>query len=241
LGVFAATDLKSGLRRLVQVAAVLAATAALLSYSRSAVAAIALTLVLAGLLVGRKVALRVILLLAITGIVVWIAMPGLAGRYAETSDRDLDRNYEGGRIFIWLNSWDIIRNHPLLGVGTGNFETEYAARLRPDIESFRKHAHAHNDLINIAASNGIPGACLFAGLWVVVLRLFWRQWRRLDSGVPRYYALAALLASIAFFLTSLTEATFADEEVRQLLMFTWAAGLWPLYNGRAVAGGPETS
>jgi len=31
-------------------------------------------------------------------------------------------------------------------------------------------------------------------------------------------------------VSSLTEATFADEEVRQLMMFIWAAGLSVWYN-----------
>jgi len=30
---------------------------------------------------------------------------------------------------------------------------------------------------------------------------------------------------VAFVITSLTEATFADEEVREMLMFIWAVGL----------------
>jgi hypothetical protein len=45
-------------------------------------------------------------------------------------------------------------------------------------------------------------------------------------------ATASLLGSAAFAVTSLFEATFADEEVRQLLMFVWALGLASVYQER---------
>jgi hypothetical protein len=68
-------------------------------------------------------------------------------------------------------------------------------------------------------------------MWLSVFYYIWRGWRRAGpTGANGRYFLAALLGSITFFLTSLIEATFADEEVRQLLMFIWAAGLWPYYN-----------
>ena len=43
--------------------------------------------------------------------------------------------------------------------------------------------------------------------------------------MDRRLSLAAFIGSVMFFLTSLIEATFADEEVRQLLMLIWAVGL----------------
>ncbi|MCH7689568.1 MAG: hypothetical protein IIA17_00810, partial [candidate division Zixibacteria bacterium] len=55
------------------------------------------------------------------------------------------------------------------------------------------------------------------------------------SRSKRIFCAAAAVGSIAFFMTSLTEATFSDEEVRQLLMFVWAAGLYPLAGDQPAA------
>jgi O-antigen ligase len=116
----------------------------------------------------------------------------------------------------------------MFGVGQGNFKDAYSSHLRPDISESRKHAHAHNDLLNIAAISGIPGAVFSLGMWITVLCYFWKGWRRMrNRGSEAHFMLAALAGSIVFFVSALFEATFADEEVRQMLMFVWAAGLWP--------------
>lgn len=209
-------------------AGVLATTVTILSYCRGVIAGLAIALVLLGLLLSRRHLAVILTILLVAVATVAIIKPGLVVRYRGTADRDFNADYEGGRLFIWKNSWEIIKQHPVLGVGAGNFETEYASLLRPDVPGFRKHVHAHNDFFNVAATHGVPCLVLFGGLWLSVLSYFFVGWRRRQAfpGEGRFF-LAALIGSIVFLSTSLTEATFADEEVRQMLMFIWAAGLWP--------------
>jgi O-antigen ligase len=139
----------------------------------------------------------------------------------------LDPQYEGGRIFIWTNSARIITSNPVFGVGQGNFRDVYAENLRKDIPDFRKQVHAHNDFINIAAIGGLPAALFFIGIWVLLFGYMRRIWRS-SSHTPGLKPLlaAAMTGATVFVVTSLTEATFADEEVRQMLMFVWAVGLF---------------
>jgi len=93
--------------------------------------------------------------------------------------------------------------------------------VRPDIPEIRKHAHAHNDLLNVAAVAGIPGALFFLGIWLALFLTLWKGWRAAAlENRHRAYLGGAILASAFFFACSFTEAAFADEEVRQ------AAGLW---------------
>jgi len=126
----------------------------------------------------------------------------------------------------------VIQENPIFGVGQGNFKAAYSSHLRVDIPEKRKHVHAHNDLLNVAAISGVPGAVFFLGMWLAALGYFWKGWRMRRKAEPDgTLALAALVGSVVFFVTSLFEATFADEEVRQMLMFIWAAGLWPRYKG----------
>jgi O-antigen ligase len=202
--------------------AALLATA--LTLSRGATAACGVTLVMLGLILGRRyylpvLALVVALLLAVT------TVPGVKERFVGGMANDLDPAYEGGRLFIWSHSVRIIAENPVIGIGAGNFYEVYGARLRPDIPQKRRLTHAHNDPLNVAALSGIPGAIFFEAMWVVVLVFLWRGFR--DSGrseQQRRICLAALMGSVVFWTGSLIEATFADEEVRQMLMFIWAAG-----------------
>lgn len=231
LGVRKAVDLTAGRRQLFLAGSVLAMAVTLLSFSRGSVIAVVVGLLVAGLILGRKYLVSMVGVLVLMGLVVALLLPGLVNRFTEAAQKELSLEYEGSRPFIWQKSLSIAREHPIFGVGPGNFEAEYAARLRPDIPDYRKHVHAHNDLINMVAVYGLPGFLLFAGLWISVFGYTYggfRQRRAFKEG-DRFF-LAATLGSVAFFTTSLFEATFADEEVRQLLMFVWAVGLWPWYN-----------
>lgn len=230
-GIRRVEGLTSARRQLFLAGSVLAMAVTLLSFSRGSVIALVVGLLVAGVILGRKYLISMVGLLALMAFVVALLLPGLVDRFTEAVQKDLSLEYEGSRPFIWQKSLSIARDHPIFGVGPGNFEPEYAARLRPDIPDYRKHVHAHNDLINMVAVYGLPGFLLFTGLWIVLFGYTYggfRRRRQFDDG-DRFF-LAATLGSVAFFTTSMFEATFADEEVRQLLMFVWALGLWPWYN-----------
>jgi O-antigen ligase len=248
--------------------------ATVLSYSRGPIAALAVGLVLLGLILGRRYLVYSLGTIAVAAVAILIIMPGLTARFSGKTTKDLGGVYEGGRVFIWKNSLRVIQENPIFGVGQGNFKAAYSSHLRADIPEKRKHAHAHNDLLNVAAISGIPGAVFFLGMWLAAIGYFWKGWRmrqkmgrdssksqrnRVGAGLvsaqdkelwrhkaatyasPHHVwdnlgpdgtlALAALVGSVVFFVTSLFEATFADEEVRQMLMFIWAAGLWLWYKG----------
>jgi O-antigen ligase len=208
----------------------LAMLAVVLTSSRTPIAAILISLVFCATIRAGKARLIPLALLVGLGLVA-VLLPSSREKFGSMLERDTSSEYEGSRVFIWTRSWDIVKEHPLFGVGQGNFKAEYVARLDPNVEERRKHAHAHNDFLNIAAIAGIPGALFFAGVWVVVLRLVGKAAFDLRLTIEqRRFALAALVGSVVFLLTSLTEATFADEEVRQMLMFLWAVGLSVRYN-----------
>jgi O-antigen ligase len=154
----------------------------------------------------------------------------LQGRFSEQAAKDMSSDYPGSRVYIWTRSLDIVKSHPVFGVGQGNFYDEYVARLPVDITDNRKLTHAHNDFINVAAIAGIPGALFFIGIWLAVFHFLWHGSRKRHwSSADRAFCLAAFLAGVAFLITSMVEATFADEEVRQMLMFVWAIGLASWY------------
>jgi O-antigen ligase len=211
-------------RWLVVSAAVMGPVATAMSNSRGPALALIVGLFIVGLL-WRKVHYVLVALVLVVGISM-ITSEGLIMRIERKFKVDTQLRYEGGRLFIWYNSLKVIRDHPVFGAGQGNFYYEYIKHLRPDAPEYRKMAHAHDDMLNIAGISGIPGLILFMVMWVMVVRLLWKGYR--SGWFPdqrRSLALAGFLASITFFVSSLTEATFADEEVRQLLMFCWAAGL----------------
>jgi len=212
--------------------AIIALIGTLLTFSRGPILAAVASLVVLALLMGRRYWLPVIISIAAMGILA-MTVPGISDRFRGGAVNDLNPDYEGGRLFIWNNSLKIIEDNPVFGVGQGNFYDVYKSMLRPDIPEYRQLTHAHNDILNVAAIGGLPDLVFFLAMWAAVLSLFWRGLRISDlSEMDRRLSMAAFLGSVMFFLTSMIEATFADEEVRQLLMFVWAVGLSVWYKGR---------
>ena len=72
------------------------------------------------------------------------------------------------------DSLQMLRDHPLSGVGLGSFETAY-----PRYQSFPSDLwidHAHNDYVEAVAETGLLGAALILSALALFLRLAFRDW-----------------------------------------------------------------
>ncbi|MBI2509647.1 MAG: O-antigen ligase family protein [Betaproteobacteria bacterium] len=120
----------------------------------------------------------------------------------------------GLRLEFYRNSIEIVREHPVLGVGTGGFPKAYAAIVRGTSQS---EAHnPHNEYLMIAAQIGLVGLAL-------LLHLFWRQWRfaaRLATPMEADLA-RALVITIA--IGSLFNSLLLDHT--EGLLYAWLTGL----------------
>ncbi len=74
------------------------------------------------------------------------------------------------RTHTWLATLEMIKDHPIMGVGVGNFKTVYAAYRRPQIFYIENShnvetQHAENELLEQGAVSGIVGLLIF--LWLM--------------------------------------------------------------------------
>jgi O-antigen ligase len=94
-----------------------------------------------------------------------------------------------GRLLMWRTTLEMVKDHPIIGIGTGAFGPQYQAyrarvfdrlddpaTLYPAREhSYDEAGHAHNDWLQLAAENGLVGLALFmvliGGVYVTGLRL----------------------------------------------------------------------
>lgn len=124
----------------------------------------------------------------------------------------------GLRLDFYRNTLAIVRDHPLIGVGTGGFPKAYAERARDG--AALEVRNPHNEYLMIAAQTGVVGLAL-------LLHLFWRQWRlapRLATPMESHLARALLLAIAA---GSLFNSLLLDHT--EGLLYAWMTGL--LYAG----------
>lgn len=74
------------------------------------------------------------------------------------------------RIYIWKATINIIKDHPLLGVGAGVYPYIYSGYRLPD-SSEPAVSFAHNIILQVAAEFGVIGLGLFLSIVVVVLKM----------------------------------------------------------------------
>ena len=102
----------------------------------------------------------------------WVAKKLGSVVYVEGSWAD----WVGPRKSMALDSLRMWRDHPVLGVGLGDFETAY-----PRYQSFPTNLwidHAHNDYAEAVAETGLVGALLILSALALFLRLVFRDWGR---------------------------------------------------------------
>jgi O-antigen ligase len=97
------------------------------------------------------------------------------------------------RLKLWRSSLRMIRDHPLLGVGPGNFLDAYRTRyILPTAWEEFNLGHAHNLLLDHWTRLGGPG--VVAGLAVQIV--FWRSLAGRWRGAPLVLGLAGGMAAL---------------------------------------------
>ncbi|MBU2502278.1 O-antigen ligase family protein [bacterium] len=131
------------------------------------------------------------------------------------------------RLEMWRAGWQIIRDHPVTGIGDRDL-TEVLPAYYGDQDTVY-FGHLHSNLVMLAVIWGIPGFLLAMGFFLVTLVRPWRLWVQLGgTGPPREpwrrgWALGAAGAAAGFFTAGLTEWYFGDAE--SMLLFLTILGV----------------
>ncbi|MEA2114707.1 MAG: O-antigen ligase family protein [Thermodesulfobacteriota bacterium] len=104
----------------------------------------------------------------------------------------------GLRLLFWQNSWEIIRQHPWLGVGTGGFQAAYArVNSEKSPHSFATD-NPHNQYVLVATMVGIPGIVALLLIFGVMFRqafVMHDAWQRVRFAFPLFFLTIMLTES----------------------------------------------
>ena len=135
----------------------------------------------------------------------------------ELATRPADRNV-ATRLVLWSISWDLFRDHPVFGVGMGDYTIEADRRLGE--REVRTTVDTHNVYLHVLATRGLVGFIPFVLYFVVLLRSLGRVWSRAGPmSIERCYATGTIAAVAAVMVGALTENNVDDSEVFMALMF----------------------
>jgi O-antigen ligase len=106
------------------------------------------------------------------------------------------------RVYIWEQTLGLIRQRPLLGWGLETLREVFPYDRAALVRHFGRRPvlidKAHNDVLQVAVSVGLPGAVAYVAIWILVLLSAYRLWRRAE-GPPRVLA-AGLVAAFTGYL-----------------------------------------
>jgi O-antigen ligase len=120
------------------------------------------------------------------------------------------------RIVMWKVGADMVRDHPLLGVGPEMIQVLYPGYRHKYPEAVNAgNPHLHNVPIQIAAERGLPALAVWIWFVIVAGRDLWRQLRARIAPAVAATGLAALVAMLA---AGLFEWNFGDSEFLMLFL-----------------------
>jgi O-antigen ligase len=141
----------------------------------------------------------------------------IARRHGEMYDGHIDP--QRARYALWEVAWKIFKDHPLSGVGPGNYKTVFDHYF-PVAELAEKiWGSAHNLYLHQLAERGLVGEVLL----LLVLGALLRRSALLARKSQNLWALWSLGGQVSFAVMSLTEVAFQKEQAATLILFLWAA------------------
>jgi O-antigen ligase len=190
-------------------AAALMAASVVFTFSRGGILALGVVALL--MLLRRPAHWKALAVLALAGALAVPFLPsgyvarlttlGQVGTVESTTDASIrGRTAEAGA------AWAMFMDHPLTGVGLGNFSGRYQQYARDlGIEVKRVDREPHNLFLEVAAESGLPGlfafGALIGGAFVAVATAR-RRWRAAGWEAPAGLAYAVGVALVGWLATS---------------------------------------
>ena len=135
------------------------------------------------------------------------------------------------RKIVWRTGWQMIKAHPLLGVGPDEIRKEkvFFAYLPADIQRPLPdgfYQHLHNIYIQYAAERGIPATLFITLALLLALRDFRRALRQLPAGRSdaRFLLQAAIACIIGTMVGGVFEYNLNDSEVLAMFLSLMCVG-----------------
>ncbi len=160
----------------------------------------------------------------------FVAYPPLHHRVDVMRDALKQRDFEklsAARAMPFLSAAEMVRDHPLTGVGPGGFAYnyfDYKLRIQERHRSMfgfsgaapENFGEVHNDHLQIASETGLPGYALFVAALVLLASASWQK-----TATPALTRVLALPLAVSFAVLALSQ--FPLELVAATHAYLWAA------------------
>lgn len=141
-----------------------------------------------------------------------------------STEYKVQSNYE--RILMWQSATNMFLDHPLIGVGVGNYHNEYINKYRSSL-SRENLWHPHNVLLSILSQTGIIGGLSYIALFFYLYYKAIIDYKKIRN----YISLAYISALTAFCINGLTDCNFVGHNLKEITyMFYFITGIYLIIN-----------
>jgi putative inorganic carbon (HCO3(-)) transporter len=173
----------------------------LMTFSRNALLGFAIGAVVLTLIYSIK------LIFVLGGVgVVTLFIPSVFLRVKDIAD--LSQNES--RIKLWKTALMMIKEHPILGVGNGNFVTQYdtyIVKYRLDYNSYT-HYPTHNSYLKVQSELGIVGIASFLGVIVTTIVRVKKLYTSTADDFHKAFYMGVMSSMIAFLFMNFSDNLF---------------------------------
>ncbi len=196
----------------------------LLTYSRPTLLAIYVVLFFLG--VARKDKILISLLIIFT-----LLSPFLLPKSVKKWAKDVEYNplrfmCNDDRLAVYRNSFNMIKDHPFIGLGANTFMKNYK-KYREPVEYrnivTKDYMYAHNNFLHMAAEIGLIGLGFFIWLLYKLFMECKNIYKRLDNHYLKIVSLSLSACLLAFLVNGLTESSLYYSRVA--IIFWYIMGL----------------
>ncbi len=169
--------------------------------------------------VALSVTARRVRLVAVLGVAVlllFFAPAYMTDRLTSLADPRYDDSARE-RLYMWKSGLQMVKDHPVLGVGVGGVKRLYRNYVDPRAGK-RSTGHLHSSPVQIAAERGLLGLLAWGWIWGAFFLRAGAILRRLPAGLgtDRMITAGSLAAVLGFLVAGLFEYNFGDSEVVML-------------------------
>lgn len=212
---------------LLTISLILTGLAIIWTYTRSAWIGAISALTLLGYMKEKRLAILFLLIL-ILFVTVTITQPDiLEQNLLDRSLSVISAKENMDRIYTWISTLEMIKDHPLTGIGMGTYSKVSPEYRRGDDVVSSSLAHAHNNILQAAVEGGVFSAFFILWLWGVIFKELYRTYTQIpeEKTSLKWLSLGLLGAIIAFFVQGLFENNFGDSESVMMMWFITALSL----------------
>ena len=142
------------------------------------------------------------------------------------------------RIRMWKKTATMIGDHPLLGVGAGNWKVvvpSYGLDSTVFAKGYFAPDRVHNMYLQIASETGVPGAIFYFGMWLLIAWMGFGLIRKTNNETKKIITILMLAGFAAVAVDAMF--SFAAERIEHSLYMMMMAGIiMGLYAQETTAG-----